>query len=251
MTDTVDRFSGRIENYVKYRPTYPPEIAQFLIDNCGLDQSSVMADIGCGTGIFCKIFVENDIKVVGVEPNAAMRSAAQEYLAEFGSFRLVDGTAESTTLDDSSIDLITAAQAFHWFDPAIAKREFQRILKPGGRVALIWNERSLTADAFHVEYEQLLIKFATDYQAVRHDKYDDEFISGYFDAVVQKRAFENVQIFDRNGLIGRTLSSSYMPNSGDASFLKMLAEIEGLFAKHAENGRIKVLYDSKVYLSQV
>src|SRR5258708_29430755 len=127
MTDTIERFSNRVANYVKYRPGYPREIVGFLEAKCGLTHESVIADIGCGTGISSRMFLENGSRVIGVEPNAAMRAAAEEYLAGFPNFMPVDGTSDRTTLPDASVDLVVAAQAFHWFEPEKTRPEFGRI----------------------------------------------------------------------------------------------------------------------------
>src|SRR5436190_5922335 len=143
MTDTVERFSNRVANYVKYRPHYPREIIGYLKEHCGLTSDSVIADVGCGTGISTKLFLENGNRAFGVEPNAAMRAAAEEYLAAFPNFTPVDGTSDDTTLPDDSVNIVVAAQAFHWFDAEKTRPEFKRILKPGGHIVLIWNERQL------------------------------------------------------------------------------------------------------------
>ena len=143
MTDTVERFSNRVANYVKYRPGYPRAIIGYLEQTCGFTHESVVADIGCGTGLSSQLFLENCKRVIGVEPNAAMRAAAIEFLADFPDFSIIDGTSEATTLPDHSVDIVVAAQAFHWFDPERTRAEFRRILKPGGHVVLIWNERQL------------------------------------------------------------------------------------------------------------
>src|SRR5580765_5018374 len=156
MTDTVERFSSRVANYVKYRPHYPREIIGFLEANCGLTHESIIADIGCGTGISSRLFLENCNRVIGVEPNVAMRAAAEEQLAEFTEFTAVDGTSDQTTLPDASVDMVLAAQAFHWFDAEKTRPEFRRILKPGGYTVLVWNERQLDTTPFLVEYEALL-----------------------------------------------------------------------------------------------
>lgn len=251
MTDTVERFSNRVANYIKYRPGYPREIIGFLEQNCGLTYETVIADIGCGTGISSRLFLENCNRVIGVEPNEAMRTAAVELLAEFPDVTIVDGTSERTTLPDSSVDMIVAAQAFHWFDPEPTRAEFERILRPGGYVVLIWNERQLGTTPFLVEYEEFLLKYATDYAAVRHDRFDAAALDSYFRGRVISATFPNFQVFDLEGLKGRMLSASYMPSEADAVYPEMIEELRNLFAKHSENGRIKVLYDTNVYCSRL
>lgn len=247
MSNTVERFSNRVENYVKYRPTYPPEVLQFLRGELGLQASSIVADIGSGPGISAKIFLENGCRVYGVEPNAAMRAAAAEFLRGFPNFKSVDGTAENTTLPDRSVDFVTAAQAFHWFDAKRARTEFERVLKPGGAVVLLWNERRLDADDFHREYEKFLLEFGKDYTGVRHENVTDDHLREFFGGDFGVARFANEQVFDLAGLRGRVLSSSYMPTESDARFAAMIKSLESLFTKHRENGRITVRYDTGLY----
>jgi SAM-dependent methyltransferase len=251
MSDSVERFSNRVENYVKYRPDYPREIIPFLAANCGLTANSVVADVGCGTGISSRMFLENGNRVIGVEPNGAMRDAAVEQLADFPGFSIVDGTSTETTLPDASVDLVTAAQAFHWFEPVSTRPEFARILKPNGYIALIWNIRQLDTTPFLIEYEAFLQRFGNDYNFVRHENITEREISAFFGKEFGLATFPNVQIFDFEGLKGRMLSSSYMPNENSPIYGAMIEELRGLFAKHAESGRIEVFYDTNVYFSQL
>jgi len=251
MTDTVERFSNRVENYVKYRPDYPREIISYLEANCSLTSRSVIADVGCGTGISTKMFLENGNRVFAVEPNAAMRAAAVEYLSAFPNFIPVDGTSDQTTLADSSIDMIVAAQAFHWFNAEKTRPEFKRILRPGGHIVLIWNERQLDTTPFLVEYEAFLLKYADDYVHVRHENIHAVEIADFFQKDYGSAMFANSQIFDFEGLKGRMLSASYMPSESDPTYKTVFEDLLRLFAKHAENDRIEIFYDTNIYHCQV
>jgi len=251
MADTIERFSDRVENYIRYRPGYPPQVVEYLRTKHGLTPDHVVADIGCGTGVSSLQFLENGNRVIGVEPNAAMRSAALRLNSVHALFTCVDGTSESIPLPDSSVDLVVAAQAFHWFEPEATRAEFRRILKPGGRIALIWNERQLDTTPFLIEYEQLLRRYATDYDSVRHDRIDAAALTAFFGTAFEKATFPNVQVFDLEGLKGRMLSSSYMPAESSPVFAQMIDDLGSLFAKHAENGRIKVFYDTNVFVSYI
>ena len=250
MNDTITRFSNRVVNYVKYRPGYPAEVLGLFETEMGLKRSSVLADIGSGTGLSAKLFLENGNTVYGVEPNAAMREAAEEYLRSFPNFISHNGTAENTNLDDASMDLVIAAQAFHWFDPYKTRGEFRRILKPGGYVALIWNERQLDTTEFLREYEMLLLKYGSDYHKVRHENIDQEKLTAFFETGFSHAIFANEQVFDFQGLRGRVLSASYMPAEDGPSFPALEKELRELFAKHSENDRIKVFYDTNIYYKQ-
>jgi SAM-dependent methyltransferase len=247
---SVERFSDRVANYVKYRPSYPPEMLEFFKAELGLTGDSIIADIGAGTGLSSKPFLENGNVVYGVEPNAAMREAAKEFLAEFKNFQTIDGTSGKTSLDDESVDFVIAAQAFHWFEPESTREEFKRVLTPGGHVCLIWNERQLDTTPFLREYEQLLLEFANDYGNVRHENIKETELEKFFLQPFSRKTFANQQIFDFDGIKGRLLSSSYMPNEGDANFEPMIKELKDLFAKYEQGGKIAILYDTNVYYSQ-
>ena len=248
---TAERFSNRVENYVKYRPGYPPELLELFREDMGLTPESVLADVGSGTGISTKLFLENGNPVYAIEPNAAMRSAAEKLLADFPNFHSRSGWAEETGLPGDSIDFAVAAQAFHWFDPAKTREEFVRILKPGGHIVLIWNERQLDTTPFLREFEQLLLKFAKDYTKVRHENVDEAALNSFFQKQYRKAVFENSQVLDLDGLLGRVLSSSYMPTETDESFPAMKDELEVLVAKYAENGNIELSYSTTIYYTRI
>ena len=178
LADSTQRFSSRVENYARYRPSYPKEVLDVLEHECGLNRDSVIADIASGTGIFTKLLLEHGNPVFGVEPNPDMRRAGEECLKAYSKFTSVNGTAEATTLPGHSLDFVTAAQAGHWFDIPKARREFERILKPGGWLVLLWNERQIETTAFLSDYEQLLLKYGTDYNEVRHEH---TVVSKYFE----------------------------------------------------------------------
>ncbi len=249
--NTVERFSDRVENYVKYRPDYPPEVLQLFRDEMNLRPHSVVADIGAGTGISAKIFAANGNQVFAVEPNELMRQAAQEFLRDFPNVTVVDGTAENTTLPESSVDFVVAAQAFHWFDETNTRREFKQILKENGFVVLIWNERQLNSTAFLRGYENLLIRFGTDYEAVRHDNITKENLRNFFQTDFREAIFPNAQTVDFDGLRGRMLSSSYIPAADNPRYAEMIKNLESLFATHAETGKIDITYDTKVFYGKI
>ncbi len=248
---TTERFSNRVEDYVKYRPDYPKEILDLFLSEMNLKSSSIVADIGSGTGISAKRFLENGNSVFGVEPNAPMRGAAEKFLADFPKFKSIEGTAETTTLANKGVDFVVCAQAFHWFDRAKTRKEFERILKDKDFIALIWNERQLDTTAFLRGYESLLIEFGTDYEAVRHENITKEKLRDFFQTDLHQAAFENKQTVDFEGLQGRMLSSSYIPSKESPRFGQMLENLERLFAEHAENGKIDILYTTKVFYGQI
>jgi SAM-dependent methyltransferase len=249
--DTVDRFSDRVDNYVKYRPGYPPELLDLFKSRLGLHSDSVIADVGSGTGISSRVFLEKGNVVYGVEPNAAMRAAAERELGKYPGFRSVEGRSDETGLPTSSIDFIIAAQAFHWFEPESTRAEFRRILRPGGYVGLIWNERQLDSTPFLEEYEQFLLKYGRDYNNVRHENITTARLRDFFQRPYEKSVFRNVQVLDLDGLKGRMLSASYMPNESDAVFPQMIDELTVLFEKHKAQGKIEIIYDTNVFYTQL
>ena len=251
VSNATSRFSDRVENYVRYRPGYPTDALRCLKEECGLSARHVVADIASGTGIWTRMLLENGNPVFGVEPNGDMRAAGERLLAGFPAFTSVAGTAESTTLSDASVDFVTAAQAAHWFDRAGARREFARILKPGGWLVVLWNERLTDSTPFLREYEELLLTYGTDYAEVRHERTTDA-VNEFFDpAPFQERTFANRQEFDYAGLEGRLLSSSYAPGPEHAKYGPMLSDLRRLFDEHAATGRVGVDYITRVYFGRL
>lgn len=249
--DPTHRFSSRVDNYVRYRPGYPPEVLELLKNQCGLTPDSVIADIASGTGIFTRILVENGNRVFGVEPNAEMRRAGERFLETYPGFVSIAGTAEATTLPDHKVDVVTAAQAAHWFDRERARREFVRILKPGGWAVLLWNERRTDSSPFLREYERLLLTYGTDYHEVRHERTTAEIDDFFAPSPFRSSAFEMRQEVDYGALEGRLLSSSYIPTPDHANYQPMLRELRRVFDGHQINHRVALEYNTLVYYGQL
>lgn len=249
--DPTKRFSSRVENYVRFRPGYPKEILELLRNECGLTRDSVVADIGSGTGKLTELFVENGNPVFAIEPNREMREAGERLLSGFENFVSVPATAEETTLPSGRLDFIIAGQAFHWFDRDRCRKEFARILKPDGWVALIWNDRKTAASGFLVEYEKLLKAYATDYSKVDHKNIDDDVVAKFFSDAPAKKSFSIAQEFDFEGVKGRLLSSSYAPEAGHSGHVEMLRDLQKIFNAHQANGHVQFIYDTVVYYGKL
>jgi SAM-dependent methyltransferase len=250
-SNATSRFSDRVGNYVRYRPGYPLAVLEELKAECGLAPSHVVADIASGTGIWTRMLLENGNLVFGVEPNAEMRAAGERLLAAFPKFTSVAGTAEATSLADESVDFVSAAQAAHWFDRARARKEFVRILKPGGWLVLLWNERLTDSTAFLRDYEQLLLTYGTDYQDIRHEHTTAE-VNEFFDpAPFQERAFAMRQEFDYAGVEGRLLSSSYAPGPDHPLNAAMLRELSRIFDSCSVEGRVAFEYKTRLYFGRL
>jgi SAM-dependent methyltransferase len=251
-TDPTRRFSSRVENYVKYRPGYPSAVVRLLEAECGLTGESIVADVGSGTGILSELFLGNGNCVYCVEPNREMREAGERLLADYDNFVSVEGRAEATTLAGESVDFVTAGQAFHWFDLEGARREFARILKTGGWAVIIWNDRRTAGTPFLEEYERMLVDFGTDYQEVSNKWADEDVLQSFFGAEhMRLKTFDNRQDFDFEGLKGRLMSASYAPEPGHENFPPMMRTLASIFERYAEEGKVAVEYDTKVFYGQL
>jgi SAM-dependent methyltransferase len=247
----TERFSSRVENYIRYRPGYPAQVLQMLNRECGLASTWTIADIGSGTGFLSKLLLENGNRVFGVEPNADMRRAGERFLQPYANFVSVAGSAEGTTLPDHCVEMVTAAQAAHWFDRRNARREFVRILKPAGWAVLIWNERKTDASPFLAAYENLLLTYGTDYREVRHEHTTGDIENFFSPSPFRSEFLPNHQDFDYAALEGRLLSSSYTAQEGDPRYEPMLQELRRIFDAHQQAARVRVDYTTRVYYGQL
>ncbi len=251
-TDSKERFSSRVDAYREFRPRYPVEVIDLLRQHCGLTPASVIADIGAGTGMLAELFLQHSNSVFAIEPNRAMRSACGDLGSQHPNLTCVDGSAEATTLRDHCADFVTVGQALHWFHLERARAEFVRILQPGGWCAVIYNERRTGGDRFHNGYERILREFGTDYESVRckypHQQKLTEFFASQnvVTAPMQRANIPNAQEFDFKGLLGRILSSSYMPQPGHPNYPAMLRAVEQLFSQCQKDGQVRLEYDCVV-----
>jgi SAM-dependent methyltransferase len=247
-TDPRQRFSSRVADYTAGRPGYPSAIVELMRRECGMTGQSVVADIGSGTGLLSRLFLQAGCKTFGVEPNAPMRQAGEAALADESRFTSIDGSAEATGLPDDSVDLIVAGQAFHWFNADAARAEFARILRPGGGVASIWNERVTSGDAFLVGYERLLLDCGADYRQVDHRRISEDQLRSFFAPhALHYREFANLQKLDREALFARVRSCSYMPGPDHPRHAIMLGRIDDLFSAFAQNGSVVLAYKTRVW----
>ena len=251
MNDSISRFTRTVENYVKYRPGYPFEIVEFLQKTCQLNSQHIVADIASGTGFLTEIFLKNGNQVIGIEPNKDMRTAGQYYLRGYSNFTSMDATAETTGLDDQSVDLITAGQAFHWFDPEKSRREFARILKPDGWVVLAWNMGKQNIP-FMDDYNQIWSKYLAP-PTSDNDSYliEEGLRKWYAPGIINFKSFDNAQVVDFDGLRGRILSSSYSPTLDQPKYGPMLDELESIFEKHQVNGKVSIDYECRICYGQL
>lgn len=250
-SDVKERFSNRVEDYVRYRPSYPPDVLEELERAIGLSTREVIADIGAGTGLSARLFLDHGNVVIGVEPNEPMRQAAARLLGSYDRFRAVDGSAEATGLPDESVNLVVAAQAFHWFDREAIRPEWKRILKPDGWVVLIWNERKLDSTPFLRAYEALLIEYGTDYTSVRHENVTEELIRSFMPRDYARHVVRNDQKLDFAGLKGRLLSSSYAPAPGHPNHEPMIDSLAHIFEEFCPDGHAVIEYDTVIHCGRL
>ena len=251
MLDPTRRFSKRVQNYLKYRPTYPPEIIALLESECGLISEAVIAEPGSGTGLLTELLLKNGNRVFGIEPNAEMRTAGERALAKYSKFSSIDATAEATTLPDQSVDFIVAGQAFHWFEREKAGAEFSRILKPAGWVVLIWNGFFVESSPLMAAYQELVLRHGTDYLEVSRELDHSDIASFFAPGSCKLAHFNFQQTFDYQGLEGRLLSSSFVPEPNHPSYEPMLVDLRDIFDAHQKDGRVAFEYETEVYYGQL
>jgi ubiquinone/menaquinone biosynthesis C-methylase UbiE len=244
MNDSTQRFSSRVDAYVRYRPGYPPVLLDFLKEECHLKSDSVIADVGSGTGLLAELFLRNGNRVYGIEPNPEMRKVGECLLERFPQFQSIAASAESTTLSNHSVDFVTVGRAFHWFDQDNALSEFLRILKPEGWIIVVWLKRKKSTP-FLAEYEELLWTYAKDYREMKQKRLDSETLLRQ--RAFQRRTSEDVRAFDYESLIGQTLSYSVTPEAGDANYDPMMEALSSLFQRHQRDARVTFEYDVVTY----
>ena len=249
--DNTKKFSNRAEDYTKGRPSYAQSFISMLYEKLGFDESSEIADVGSGTGKLSKQLLENGSKVFCVEPNEDMRKIAERELSCFDKFISVEGTSSDTKLNDNSVDFITVAQAFHWFDPEKFKKECKRILKDNGKVILVWNTRDMS-DEFNRKSYDIYKKYCPDFKGYHGGmKDDDSRISDFFSGNCQRISFENSLEFTRDKFITRSLPASYSLKEGNSDFEQYIKELGDLFDRFSQNGIVTVKNNTVAYIGKL
>lgn len=249
--DNTKKFSGRAEDYTLGRPAYSQDFIRMLKENLGFDKNCAVADIGSGTGKLSKQILEIGSTVYCVEPNDDMRRIAQSELGNYSNFKSVNGSSSNTTLDSCSVDFVTAAQAFHWFNAEEFKVECKRILKPAGLVILVWNTRDMSSK-FNAKSYDVYKKYCPLFKGYHGGmKDDDKRITDFFDNNCKKISFENPLDFTKEKFIIRSLSASYSIKSGDKNFDSYIKELESLFDEYCENGIVTMKNNTVAYIGKV
>lgn len=249
MIHPIEIFSSRVQNYLRFRPGYPYGIIDLLRSECRLSNLSIVADIGSGTGLLSEVFLRNGNIVYGVEPNLEMRSAAEKYLIQYPKFTSTGGRAEATGLQKHSLDLITVGQAFHWFDTEPAKTEFNRILKPGGWVTIIYNMLKV-----NTSFLEALARFN---QNFLDDKGPNHVWPDIYTPFFGKDGFTEVvidgenQIVDFQGLLGRVSSRANSPQEEDSGYQEMVDALLAIYVDHQQGGKIKLDYLVQVVYGKI
>lgn len=248
--DPRGRFTNRVDDYIRYRPGYPRELLTWLRETIGLSPSWSVADIGSGTGLLSIQFLEAGCMVYGVEPNAAMRAAAERMFAGHPRFVSVEGSSEATTLPDGSVELVSAGQAFHWFEPTATRREWHRILKPEGFAVVVFNSRLIQASPFMRAYDQYLIDHAIDYARVDHRRGLAEKLRAVLGEVREHR-FPFTLRHRYDDVRGLSMSSSYVPAPGHPQHDAFFAGLRALFDAHAVDGAVEFAYETEAYAGRL
>ena len=249
--DNTKKFSGLADTYSKGRPTYASDFIESLYCQYGLSKQSIIADIGSGTGKFSKQLLDKGSFVYGVEPNDDMRNTASKELSDYKNFYLVNGTASKTKLDDKSVDYITVAQAFHWFDTELFKRECKRILKDDGKIFLIWNMRDMTSKINQQCFE-IYLKYCPNFKGFGGGiQKDDIRIKQFFDNQYEYKEFDNSLVYDKDTFMSRSVSGSYSLKEGDKNYKTYVEEISKLFDRYAKDGVITMANKTVVYIGRI
>ena len=240
--------------YEKYRPSYPEEYISYLISKCNLNKNSVIADIGAGTGIFTKQLLDKNLKVIAVEPNDKMRKVLEEKLSVNKSFTSINGTDKNTNLKENSTDLITVAQAFHWFDIKSFRKECKRILKPNGKVCIIWNKLD-TNDTIVKEEKNIDYTYTNQFKEINNilqDEKREQLIKEFFsNGTYECKITENNQIYNKETFIGVNLSKSYSLRKEDKNYNEYIKSFEDLFDKYSKNGNLTIKNNTFAYLGSL
>lgn len=253
MLDSVSRFDNRVASYRRGRPSYPYAVLACLRQVYGLRPVACVADVGAGTGLLTRLLLTAGCTVYAVEPNAQMRHTAAAQLGGHPGYRSNAGSAEATHLPPRSVDFVTAGQAFHWFQQEAARAEFRRILRPGGWVALVWNERRVRGTPLLDGYQALVERFGAHVAQVDHTHVADaSTLAGFFrEGDYATHTFEQRQPLSRSGLVDRLASTSYMPGPDHAAYGALLEAIDALFAAAAVRDRVEMIYDTRLYVGRV
>lgn len=240
-----NRFSSRAEDYAKYRPSYPDAVIDRIIADLGNPAELMAADVGAGTGIASRMLADRRIKVIAIEPNAAMRQVARSHpLVEFR-----DGSAEDTNLADAAVGLVTCFQAFHWFNPESTLKEFSRILKPKGKLAAVWHNRDRT-DEFTRQYSLLTQQASNNDSELRYGTERHLRETSWFNPV-RHLVFPAQQPLDCQGLIGRAMSTSYIPQQGEIHD-RFIQDLKQLYQQYCDrHGLVYLQYRTSVYLTEL
>lgn len=252
MLDSKIRFSDRVENYKKYRPDYPLEALLFVKKTCKVDKDWRIADIGSGTGISTNALLDaSGCHVFAVEPNDNMRIEAERNLSSNSRFHSIQGSSENTTLDNNSMNMISAFQAFHWFDKERTRTEFKRIITDPYWILLAWNDRKTEGSRFLEQYEEILHALP-DYNKVNSKSTDRNIIESFIgSADLTFAEFSNTQRFDFEGLKGRFFSSSYTPAFGTEHYNMQIHKLKKLFDTTNKNGFVEFVYTTQIYLGKM
>jgi len=243
-------FSGDAEDYAKYRPSYPPKIAQFLKKEYGLQSEHIIADVGSGTGLSSKLFLKFGCPVYGIEPDPAMRTIAEKKLADFDGFTSIDGVAGNTSLPAHVADFVVSAQAFQWFDQGMVKPEFKRILKPDGYCIMLWNQHPFRGSAMAKEFDHLLHEHLPEFAQTTQQSSIDELLGGLFDRDFKDKHFKNYHVMNYESFLGWTKSYAFNLQPDDPGYNPLMQGLRELYEKYNDRGHVTFEYMTHIYIGR-
>lgn len=249
----AERYSSKTDDYAKYRPNFPNEIVEFLYSNDFINSNSIIADIGSGTGRFTRLLLEKGNKVYGVERNDEMRAKAEQLLSQYSNFISIRGSAEETVLTDNTIDLITAAQAFHWFNKEKCLSEFKRIIKKNGKVLILWDDFLTNYNNFSIEYGKVLNKYRIVELGQMEKRFTrTEMISDFFrNNKYETLSFTHEIYQNFNSIKGGALSASFTPKPDEVNYKPFLLELQEVFEKFQSEGKVLTAFQTICYLGKI
>ncbi len=246
-----ERFYKKSTDYELYRPRYPAELLDLLGREAGLSSFTSVADVGSGTGLLSELLLRSKCNLYCVEPNEEMRRVSVGKFAHEEKCKIIEGTAENTSLLDDSMDIVTVGQAFHWFDPIRARIEFGRILKRGGKVVLIWNTITESKEGMNFEYEKLVRQYSRDFHGSGVNSTSLTALTDFYGGNFCRFKIKNYQRLSLEGMLGRYLSASYSITEDDPRFEDMRRDFEKTFRKYQSNGEIVIEYETDVFIGTI
>jgi ubiquinone/menaquinone biosynthesis C-methylase UbiE len=242
--DPLNRFSSRAALY-QNRARYPHALLDYLRASCGLTPDMVIADIGSGTGFLTVLLLENGNRVYAVEPNAEMRAVADELFTDIPLFTSLTGTAEQLPIKDASVDMVTVGQALHWFEVDKARVEFQRVLKPTGKVVVVDNRPRSDDSEFMQACRAFEQKYFLDFGTAAEPP--ARVVKLFTGIEIQKKQIPFIFSCSEKIFRDGFLSSSLAPEAGSQAYTQCEESLHNLFVQYQALGKVQLSFETAIY----